>query len=108
MSDSIAQQSPLPLHTAIHILSTAHRDVLDDLAFGDSEVGWYLGEELIADGYFTYKRNRSSVCFTKATLEKMGYTSGTFSGDEADKLKYLGSIQGYMRNDEQGNGYPIE
>lgn len=82
----------MDLEQAKQILMTAKRDILEDKAFGDSEISWFQDNKIIADGYFSI--NNSSIRFLPPH-------SGTFEGKEAKELQRLGVPYKYARNDEQ-------
>lgn len=79
---------------AKELLSGCLREGLDDYAFGDSERGWWLDGEHIAEGYFG--GGNASVTLLKENI--------TFKGDEARQLKYCGSSPrgSVRRNDSVG------
>jgi hypothetical protein len=71
------------------ILNNFARNELRDHAFGDAEVYWMSGDEMIADGY--YGSSGSHV----------GATDGSwrFEGKDADKLRTCGKLTRVERND---------
>lgn len=73
------------------LLEGATRQQLVDRAFGDAEVYWYRDGAMIANGYF----GRSSEVFVLSV-------SQTFTGKDADALRYCGTLTQSQRNDSQG------
>lgn len=88
------------IEQAKELLNRCTREGLDDYAFGDSERGWWLDGEHIAEGYFGGSRNAASVTFLKENI--------TFMDDEARKLKFCGTRGSILRNDTVGEyGRPV-
>lgn len=82
------------IEQAKELLNRCTREGLNDYAFGDSERGWWLDDEHIAEGYFGGSRNAASVTFLKENI--------TFTGDDARQLKYCGTRGVIRRNDSVG------
>jgi hypothetical protein len=77
---------------AIELLSSCDRYELRDHAFGDCEVTWNKGEEMIASGYF------SSDC-KSVSIYAFQEVDTLFAGKDADDLRKHGR---FIRSDIAG------
>ncbi len=90
-------KKPLTIELAQALLSHCHRDTLEDRAFGDSEVSWRFNGRIIASGYFG--NSGSSVSFNTTAV----YSTTSFEGEDARRLRHAGKAGNYARNDEGGS-----
>jgi hypothetical protein len=88
-----AHKGKMPVEKAAEFLRIAKRDVLDDHAFGDAEVGWIRDGKEVATGYFGYQDARVTV------LAADGFETTTFRDKDAEALRRLGHCVQYTRND---------
>lgn len=79
------------------LLNNCRKDELRDHAFGDAEVGFYLGEKHIAEGYYGKDSSISIL-----SDDQSGATDTEFRGKEADELRNCGSSKNIARNDSTG------
>lgn len=82
------------LEEAVALLSNCTRSELRDHAFGDREVSWWSGGQLVGDGYY------SGTC-AEATVG-VGDQATTFKDAEARTLLARGRVSRIYRNDFAG------
>lgn len=82
------------IEQAKELLNRCTREGLNDYAFGDSERGWWLDSEHIAEGYFCGSRGVANVTFLKENI--------VFTDDQARQLKFCGTRGNVQRNDTVG------
>lgn len=79
------------------LLNRCRKSELRDHAFGDAEVGFYLDERHVAEGY--YGKDSSISILSE---DQSGVTDTEFTGKEADELRNCGSSEKISRNDSTG------
>lgn len=87
----------LTLDEARAFLAKCARDELNDHAFGDSEVGWFLDGKKVANGYFSATSHSIGICHGCQGLEHTRHTS--FKDADALALRYSGVLGRAQRND---------
>ncbi len=80
------------LEEAKTLLSGAVKSELRDHAFGDCEVTWWIGDKLIAEGYFG--SGMHTVTFEQPRV--------TFAATQATELRECFASEKVERNDETG------
>jgi hypothetical protein len=82
---------------AEEILRESLRFECRDHAFGDAEITWQNAQEVeVAGGYF------SSSGGSIWLLDGEGNTLADYDGEDAQRLRQLGQLQGVSRNDSTG------
>jgi len=82
----------MTLEEAKLFLAQCVRNTLSDYAFGDSEVSWSLDDKVVASGYFGSTTREVVICGT------------SFEGEDAQALRYRGTLGRAARNDSGGSG----
>ena len=91
----------MTLDEAKTFLSKCTRNELNDHAFGDSEVSWFLDGKEVASGYFGSTSRSVSICQGCEGIDHTTHHS-SFEGAEAQALRYGGTRGEVERNDETG------
>lgn len=82
---------------AKELLNGCTREELRDHSFGDREISWFRGSDIVADGYVGSNTVRVSVC-----TDGSWYKATTFVAAEATELLTCGTVGTIERNDTTG------
>lgn len=87
----------ITIDEAIKILSECQLTLLSDGAFGDAETTWHKDGIEVAWGYFSNSKSEVQFLIPLTVFDKS--QRATFTGDEAWRLKNVGKLVSFSRND---------